>query len=622
MVTDSRFQPGALVRDNRSRVGRVAGEGEVRAVNGEMVKLVPVVFRDEEERRPEHWLSALDPDSPEALLLDRPGELASWADEAPLRLVALALAVDGGEGRVSDVRARLHGRVIDPGQWDNWWKKRTRALGNLPDHFQTVKGSRGNEYRLLSDVGNVPRDLAAPTKSRPVPMKAWREWLASGSPEDVPGRYPTKPVAEALAKWDDAGSIEDVLIRLAVTAESVLGRGELSAQDAGHWQTAIAHGAIRRQEIGGADPRGYIAARAGDILARLARVAEHRTPLDLLLRAGALDGETDAWRRGFLAGMWDAFEGDNARDIYAMSTAVLGRQARGDLARQLFLSAFGPEFSDRRHSGLDRLLDALPEAERTRLLQEAIASAAPDQRDGVLRFIASSRHATGPENLQLRIVASMTLDDGQSDFAGRTSEELAGLFRPRTISVDASPARFSFDVPTISEQGVVHQRPAILDHIAGSLEQALSDNDHRTEELLKGKDAELEQERTENERLRQQVRERNAELAARREESRLEIRQDMLLAAGEVLQSVHSAATREELARSVEAGLSLALRAGGAEPLEQAGAVVEFDPALHESSRSTPTGGRVRVLAPGVVVRGGVHGDRVLLKAQVTHEEG
>jgi hypothetical protein len=56
--------------------------------------------------------------------------------------------------------------------------------------------------------------------------------------------------------------------------------------------------------------------------------------------------------------------------------------------------------------------------------------------------------------------------------------------------------------------------------------------------------------------------------------------------------------------------------------LEDPGDLVDFDPELHQSEGSVPPHASVRVIAPGVIYRGGIHGDRVLLKAQVKHEAG
>ena len=601
-MSDSKIQPEVLVRDNNSRVGKVVGEPVTREVNGNPVEVVAVDYWGEEQRRPTSLLTMLDSDSPEALLWERPEQLAPWAEEAPLKLVALALSVGGGKGKAADIREKLSGRVIEEDQWDNWWKKHSRSLSALPDCFESVKATRGNDYRLLTGVAAVPSDWTAPAKSRPVPMKAWREWLHSGAPGEAPGRYPTKPVAEALAKWDDADTIADVLIRMEVSVEALLSKGELTATEAEGWLTAIAHAAIRRQKTGGPDPRGYDAARAGEVLARLSKIAGDRAPQGLVLQAGALDGETDAWRRGFTAGLWEAFEGDDSRELYRRSSAVLGRQARADLARQIALAAFDPGYTARRNSELDRLLDLLPEDQRGHLLQEMIASATPGQKDGVLEYIASSRHASGPEHLGLRMMAALALGDERSDFAARTSHEISDL-------LDA-PESYGAPVSIVFRDVALKAGEA---RISGKLQVTDLEQSH---------EAQLQQERQEQERLRRQVQTLDAELDAQREESRLEIRQDMLLAVGEVLQSVYRRDSVEELARNVEAGLTLALRAGGAEPLEAPGAMVSYDPQRHQAKEDLSESTIVKVLAPGVIVRGGMHGDRVLLKAHVKHEAG
>ena len=314
MLTDSTstpptLHPGTLVRDNNHRVGKVVGDPTVIELDGKPVGVYRVDFWGREVKRPDNWLTPLAPDCPEALLVERPGELASWVEDAPLKLVALALSVDGGTGKVADIRARLAGRVIEEGRWKNWWNKRTRALATMPGHFKFVKAPRGNEYTLLSHMEDVPADWIPPAKLKSRTSTDWRQWLLSGAPEDVPGRYPTKPVIDALAKWDDEETIEQVLTRLEVTAEGLMSKGEMAAQEAEGWLSAIARAAIRRRAAGGPDPRGYDAARAGEVLARLAGIAGKRTPQELLLQAGALDGVTDAWRRGFLAGLWESFRG-------------------------------------------------------------------------------------------------------------------------------------------------------------------------------------------------------------------------------------------------------------------------------------------------------------------------
>ena len=603
-MTDSKIRPGALVRDNRSRVGKVVGAIEDVVVNGEPVTVVTVDFWGVEVKRPENWLTPLDGNSPEALLLDRPAELAAWAEFAPLRLVALALSVDGGTGKVADIREKLDERV--PGiKWDGWWRKAPPQMRQLPDHFRITKVGKDSEYSLLSSVEAIPAETALKSVKEPERNSAtptdWKNWLQAATHRSAPGRFPPKSTSDTLAAWP-AQSIEQALLRVIVSAEEALGSRSINAQTAEGWLRAVAQASLRWREVGGSDPRGYTAARVGEVIGRLARTAGDRAPQDLLLQAGAIDGDTDAWRRGFLAGMWESFEGDDARDLYLGSAAVLGRQARGDLAREIALAAFGPELPERRHTEIDRLLDALPEGERLQTLEELMARASAAQRGEVQEFITRSRHAQGAERLPLRIAAALLLSGGRGDFSERTSRELAAaLEEPQgygaTIQTVLGPAAAKVEFAGFSASAEVQKRSAEAQ-------------------------AEIEREREEQERLRQQVRERNAELAANREESRLEIRQDMLLAVGEVLQSVYKTPGSEAMAGTVAAGLTLALRAGGAEPLETPDEIVNFDPELHDSEGSVPPRASVRVIAPGVIYRGGIHGDRVLLKAKVKHEAG
>ena len=604
-MTDSKFLPGALVRDNHARVGRVVGNPMLVELDGNTVEVFAVNFWGQELKRPDNWLTPLPPGSPEALLLDRPWALASWTEEAPLKLVALALSSGGGEGKMADIRAKLDGRVLETGKWENWWKKQQQQMRKLPACFKIVKTGRDSKYNLLTWYDSVPAasELKSDFKSAGTADKGapatddWRKWLESSTHEPPPGRFPTRQVATNLAKWP-AKTIEQALLRVIVSAEEALSSDSPSPQVAEGWLRSVAQASLRWRETAGPDTGGYTAARVGGVLARLARIAGDRTPQELLLRAGVMDGDADAWRRGFAAGMWEAFDGDDAREMYRRSAAVLGRQARGDLAREIVLAAFGPEFSESRHSALDRLLDALPDEDRERLLHEAVASLSQSQREGLLHYVANSRHAQGDDRFVLRLITALTLHDEGSELAKRASRELADAAE--------DPARFGKPVQsvfaaTVSRAGEVKSRAQAEVQVRSADAQA-----------------QIEQERQEQERLRQQVRDLDAELAAKRELSRLEIRRDMLFAIGEVLQSVLRRSNLEEVVGDVEAGLGLALRAGGAELINTA--PEGYDPRLHQSSEKIVESSQVKVLIPGVIVRGRTHGDLVLLKAQVEHE--
>ena len=584
-MTDSTIQPGAFVWY------AAKGLGSVREVGGS-----PAVLFWADEK------SGATQSIPPALLTSLKSngaeDFGEWAKNSPLTLVALALSACGGDGRESDIREKLNGRAPLSPNWAGWWKRTKPKLGNLPAHFAASETSEGIGYKLLSGVADVPPDWTQPKSAT---LADWKKWLSAEAHESPPGRFPTKPVADALAKWPE-NTVERALFRVIVSAEETLSLGNASAQVAEGWLRTVAQASLRWRETGGADSRGYQAARVGELLVRLSRIAGDRTPQELLLQAGVLDGETDAWRRGFVAGLWEAFEGDDAREMYRRSSAVLGRQARADLAREIALAAFDPGYSARRNSELDRLLETMPEDQRRQILREMVASATPVWKDGVLDYIANSGHASGPEHLGLRTMAALALGDERSDFAAQTSRELSDAFE--------RPEIYGEPVRSLFRDAAIKAGEA---KISGRLQ---------VKDLEQTHEVQIQQERQEQQRLRQQMQALAAELDARREESRLEIRQDMLLAVGEVLQSVCLRDSVEELAGDVEAGLTLALRAGGADLLETPGALVNYEPQRHQAKGDLPPSAMVKVLAPGVIVRGGVHGDRVLLKAHVKHEAG
>jgi hypothetical protein len=124
------------------------------------------------------------------------------------------------------------------------------------------------------------------------------------------------------------------------------------------------------------------------------------------------------------------------------------------------------------------------------------------------------------------------------------------------------------------------------------------------------------------ERVRRIAGDLQQEVARRREEAQLEIRRDMLLAIGEVLQILSKKDKKSpDLISDVKAGLSLALQAGGAESLGLVGQVVSYDSRLHQSDKTFQEGASVVITAPGVRIGGGRLGDLILLKACVAERE-
>ena len=128
--------------------------------------------------------------------------------------------------------------------------------------------------------------------------------------------------------------------------------------------------------------------------------------------------------------------------------------------------------------------------------------------------------------------------------------------------------------------------------------------------------AALEGEWRTQERLRKQIQTLDAQMASGREESRLEVRQGMLLAVGDALQRAYVQGKKaEDRLGVVITTLPKALQEGGAETLGKVGEIVKYNPKFHHSPEAVSSGIKVRLTAPGVVV-----GDRVILKASVSTE--
>ena len=139
--------------------------------------------------------------------------------------------------------------------------------------------------------------------------------------------------------------------------------------------------------------------------------------------------------------------------------------------------------------------------------------------------------------------------------------------------------------------------------------------------LKESHDSSLERWQREEERLYNRINTLIADKAALREESRLEIRQEMLLRVGDIIQrGYQTGKTPEARLDELMEILPYALRDGGAQPLGTVGEIVQYDPRLHHSPEKIAIGGPVRLTAPGVVVIGGSFGDKIILKANVTRE--
>ena len=98
-----------------------------------------------------------------------------------------------------------------------------------------------------------------------------------------------------------------------------------------------------------------------------------------------------------------------------------------------------------------------------------------------------------------------------------------------------------------------------------------------------------------------------AQIAEKREESRLDIRRGMLEVIAETLKSLQAEKDTppEALLRDVKAGLEIAIQAGGAKWYGKPGEIVEFDPRLHDGEHLLSKGQSVKVKTRGALRSGG-----------------
>ena len=395
------LKPGNMVQHHSFGVGKVKAEED----GGETLI---IDFRN----RPEHRmrkslvdsLQRLPDDGLAALTWDGPEEVQAWVSEAPLKLVALALADSGGRGKAKDIQEKLEGRVVRDPKWATWWKQVQPATTSSA-HFRVGKD---RSITLVTRVDDVPHEpLAPPAKKtkaptkKPPSLREWREWLLSEVDGPPPAPSPTRPVSNALAKISNH-EIEPAIRRTIWGATEFLASGSATPTAAERWAEAVSRGSLRWRECVGPENQDNLAELTGEILARLTRVAKgskdgkpYEESVAWMLRAGDLAAQPDTWRRGFAQGMWEALEDsrNGVRDVLQASYGKLGRRGQAVLAREITLAAFGLGDSARRIPELDRMVDILPGDDRGQLIRGLmVGSTTWASKDRVLDYIANSRH--------------------------------------------------------------------------------------------------------------------------------------------------------------------------------------------------------------------------------------
>lgn len=219
-----------------------------------------------------------------ASLWDRPAELAPWAKDKPLKLVALALSIDGGKGKSLQIKGKLAGkdRVMPMTQWNTWWRKPGKslnALAALPEPKYFDKSAKGNEYTLRCGIEEVPDDVIHPTS-----LSEWKEWLLKDVNLPTVGKNPSKTLCEALTKWPE-DTIGRALMRLLWGANVLLNAPKKPAEAAASaWLNAVGSALLRWSDV--YPGNNQLTERSGKVLWEL---AQYKKGADLtLFRAGML----------------------------------------------------------------------------------------------------------------------------------------------------------------------------------------------------------------------------------------------------------------------------------------------------------------------------------------------
>ena len=540
-------------------------------------------------------------------------EVLSWVDQGPLRLVAAALADMQGSGKAGDLQYKLENQVLGSAgvKWNNWWKKVQPSLKESA-HFRIAKP---NTYALAPGVRaeNIPVEplvVKARPKERSGARPTWNQWFKSKrwplpDKESAPGAKPPDKIIADIGSCDSE-TIERLAPRTVACAEEFLTRPRITAPAAQKLLELLLASSSRYDELRGTEADTETAPRRSETLFRLLHTLQRDGSQSLLVESVKLAIGTPGWLKVLASGIWDAYPNNSAatRSLLEYLAGQLKGQERKALWHGIALAPFSSERFAGRTADLDRILSLLNLAERNEAVKSLIlrASLAEVPESEVACFVATSRYALnyadGLDKLNLTVITALLLSEVRPNFLADLEENYrSALNTPQpegensVLSALLKAARER--ISEVRNEGMEElERERMLRH------SQVTDLENRIQGL-------------------------RTQIAENREESRLDIRRDMLEAVIATLQGLQRKETSpEDLLQDVEGNLKLAVQAGGAQFFGKAGDVVEYDPRLHQGAEGTLKGALVTVNSPGALVPGKLTGDFVLLKARVnSHAE-
>ena len=482
-------------------------------------------------------------------------------------------------------------------------------LSNAEKRWHSRPGANTDD-----DAGTVARVAELTAYLAAVPESSeereWWQWFQGKGEADAvpPNDNPVKAAYDALNVCPPK-FLGTALQRTVRAAGDFLSR-EPTESAAKEWAHLLSNAAQRWRSSPDADRDPKTAGKVARLMVELLTVANFTgEPRHWLCQAGALlDDHSETWRRSFAAVLWDALppSGREIRNWFDNKAFThMMRENQVAVAREIALAAFAGSASPvppARFPGVDALLSYLSDAEKAAFLRNLVTLGISGKahRQSVVDYIAHAHSASHPQrHLDAAVPAAILLADGDGPVADRAAQGIAQALDD--VAGATSPVWEA--LLSESRQRTASQRAALtaqIDELRADEEKQRLHYENR-----------LAQSNAETARLR-------AEIAAGREESRLDIRQDMLTVISETLYDLRGRQdSPQEMLRLVATRLTLALHAGGAEEFGAIGETVPYDPIQHHSDSEIRPGSPVRIAAPGAVVRGKLTGDRVLVKASV-----
>lgn len=561
-----------------------------------------------------------------SVLVSKPSDgtemLQSWVNEAPLKLVASVLCgLPEHSGRRGDIQKVLQTWDVElTPKWDGWWKRVRRMLTDS-EHFGEGKGGR---FTLLHNVDDIPPEPLRPVvnstkakapkkkrvpRERPPPKleREWLSWFQGETEGPPPTRGRTKEAVNAIDKCDAVAAGR--ALRRMTQCSDVSGS---TKQAAASWAKLVSQAALRQRAGWGSYADDDLAESVGATLGNLINAAGFPGESGRWLFQAGISSNTqpEAWPQGLASGIWQAID-DSDGDARQWLRKLMNRpgadhQTNLVIAQEMVLSAFNVNGPAKRYAQLDGLL-ALLDGDASAVIQRLIIQAAAGKadRNQVAQFINHKHNRLNSseraQELSPLALTTLLLTDGMGPLATVASQGIA------EVLLDGSSA---YANDHVWNNLLAEGRERVAD-MRASLIDELNEQRQRYED-------ELAERRQEEERLNQTVQRLRAEIAAGREVARMDILQDILTVITETLQSLRSRQNSpEQMLRRVEANLTLALRAGGAEEFGTVDDTVPYDPIRHQAEQYVSSGSPVRITFPGAIIPGKVAGDRVLLKAAV-----